>query len=406
MLGKVWEVLRGLKLVDSEGVVAAALLAVQNGDSLWNEISGMMEVLTEAGATWEQQEVFKTAAATMNGKAIDWARKGASGANWVRALTTLGVEPNTAKSAIQKLNVILRKGSAQVWKAFIKQVHHGDPQGINQADAANGMVREIFEEETDNNLIMMGKAVMTWTMAKKKKWIVRYVELEPKVGRRNAILQAKDRDPSSAEPGKRAMKALFEDAKAAAARKRRRRGEAAKEDEPMPNDLTLLMDPDLRRHQEEQGLLTLKGVRGAVGVKKDAVRKKLQRKSAAPASVKTLEEGCQIDEITWEKKQQEQVGAQVCTGKAELESGCGQGQSCNEVRGSKNATQGTDQQLHNPTAKNTMKRPREAPTRLGCRRMRENEKSTPDDDDESHELVKRGASTMDCKRRCENSGIS
>lgn len=253
MLGEVWETLKGLKLVDCEGVVAAALMAIQKGDSLWNEIGGMLEVMTEAGATWEQQEVFKTAAATMDGRAIDWARKGATGANWVRALIALGVEPDTAKFAIQKLNVILRKGSAQVWKTFMTQVHHGDAQGINQADAANDMIRDIFEEETDNNLIMTGKMIMTWKMAKKKKWIIRYVELEPKVGRRSAILQAKAGAASWDGSGKRAIKALFEEAKEAAARKRRRRGVAAREDEPMPNGLTLLMDPDLRRHQSERG---------------------------------------------------------------------------------------------------------------------------------------------------------
>lgn len=60
----------------------------------------MLGIITEAGATWEQQEVFKTAAAAMDGKAIDWARKGASGASWVRALITLGVSPYSARAAI------------------------------------------------------------------------------------------------------------------------------------------------------------------------------------------------------------------------------------------------------------------------------------------------------------------
>ena len=103
---------------------------------------------------------------------------------------------------------------------------------------------------------------------------------------------------------------------------------------------------------------------------------------------------------------QEQMGAQICAGQTELESGCGQGQGCNEGGGSKNAAQGTNLQIHNPTVKDNLKRPREAPTRVGCRRMRETENGTPDDDDETHEIVKRGATTMDCKRRCENSGIS
>ena len=100
------------------------------------------------------------------------------------------------------------------------------------------------------------------------------------------------------------------------------------------------------------------------------------------------------------------MGSQICIGETELESGCGQGQDCHEGSGPKDVAHGANSGLQNSVKKDNVKRLREAPTRVGCRRMRNTGNGDLDDDDESLELVKRGALTMECKRRCENSGIS
>lgn len=81
------------------------------------------------------------------------------------------------------------------------------------------MIREIFEDKDDMNLMMMGKTVMTWKLAHKKKWLINFTELEPKIGRCRAILQAKAGTTAAANSAKkRAMKNLWQDAKEAAAR--------------------------------------------------------------------------------------------------------------------------------------------------------------------------------------------
>lgn len=106
-----------------------------------------------------------------------------------------------------------------------------------------------------------------------------------------------------------------------------------------------------------------------------------------------------------QEEQQKQVGTQECPSNTELEGGCGQGQECHEGRGPQDDSQRADPELQVPLMNHTEKRLREAPTRVGHRRVRKME-SDSSDDDEKLELIRRGASTLDCKRRCENSGVS
>ena len=55
--------------------------------------------------------------------------------------------------------------------------------------------------------------------------------------------------------------------------------------------------------------------------------------------------------------------------------------------------------------KHGKKRDRELPTRVGHRRQRENEMDSAEDD-ETNEMARRGAASIDCKRNCADSSIS
>ena len=94
---------------------------------------------------------------------------------------------------MRKLNACLRKGSAEVWRSFTKVVHkHSDyAQGLTQVEEADELLQDIFEDESDHNMVMLGKALLTYPLPKKKKWLIKFTELEPRVGRERAMQQAR-----------------------------------------------------------------------------------------------------------------------------------------------------------------------------------------------------------------------
>ena len=88
-----------------------------------------------------------------------------------------------------------------------------------------------------------------------------------------------------------------------------------------------------------------------------------------------------------------------------LQSSCREGQGCNEGGGAKLAPQGADSEEEIFDVHTGTKRDREFKRRTGCRRSRSNVIES-DEDDENVELVLRGVTTVDCKRRCGDSSVS
>ena len=96
---------------------------------------------------------------------------------------------------------------------------------------------------------------------------------------------------------------------------------------------------------------------------------------------------------------------QECTGEAELQGSCRKGQGCNEGGGTTVAPQGADSEEEFSDVKSGTKRSREFKRRTGCRRSRASVIES-DEDDENVELVRRGVTKVDCKRRCGDSSVS
>ena len=106
-----------------------------------------------------------------------------------------------------------------------------------------------------------------------------------------------------------------------------------------------------------------------------------------------------------EDRAQGKMDSQVCHGKSEWEGGCREGQDSNEGGSAKDAPQGADYAEEEDTKVTGTKRLREPKRRTGHRRNRANVIES-DDDGENIELLKRGATMIDCKRQCGDSSVS
>ena len=236
MVDKVWGILQEYDMIDQQGVVATALMAIQKGETVWNEIEGLVELVTGAGANTGQVAALRDAAGAMNGTAIDWARKGASGANWVRALVRIGVGKGDAMEVVRRLNVTLRRGSAEVWRVFVRHVHKGGEKAAydNTADEVQQMLSEVFDEEENAGILSIGKQISSWPMGKKKKWLVQYAMLSRTMGKKEAILQARSDNSKVTLRGKQTLRGKFEEAKEMMAM---RTGDELRQSDEMPTDL-------------------------------------------------------------------------------------------------------------------------------------------------------------------------
>ena len=242
----VWKVLEKYKLPIEDQLVASAMVWLKEGGEVaWAEIADLQEMLAGTHARPAAIEAIRGAAMGQRGEALDWARKGSMGANWMEALKEMGVAEGVAYQTIQQLNLEVRKGAVKIWRAFTAKVHGAEEKvAQEEMEKAEELLQNIFEGEDRGELVAIGKMVKAWPFTKRKKWLQQYLHLEEKVGRDAAI----ERSRALAErPCTKDRITLRERWDAAMRHADRRDATRSRGQRGMPDIIGMMMDVEFRR---------------------------------------------------------------------------------------------------------------------------------------------------------------
>ena len=292
---RVWAVIDKYGVADSDKLIAGALVLLKEGQAVWTEAMQLMELMADLPVEARHVRHAVTAAEGLEGRALDWGRKGSLGADWVKALMEMGVPRGRAFESVKGMNTELRRGSATIWRAFAAAVHGAEEATVAAEDIkTDALIEEIFDAEENGELISIGRMVGSWPMSKRRKWVTQYLYLEPQVGRTQAILRAQALAKKPALARRAKLSEVWGEAMSAACKKRRReRRQDDEQEQRMPAEYTLLMNNDFRRYTQRQGENDGEAERGSgrLRVTRKAISKrktKLPEKNP-PRATRTLE---------------------------------------------------------------------------------------------------------------------
>ena len=83
----------------------------------------------------------------------------------------MGVPYGHAFEAIRKINLQMRRGSAQIWKAFVREVHHptSDSTSVTTVDEVLMFLKTMFQDESKGSLVVIGKQLAAMPISRKRK---------------------------------------------------------------------------------------------------------------------------------------------------------------------------------------------------------------------------------------------
>ena len=118
-----WGTLDKFEMATDDRMVAAAFVWLQDGSAAWDDVSKLLQLEMATGLPDGPMQAALAAAEFMRGKGLDWARKGAMGAPWVKVMQATVMSLGQAYNAVKDINLTMRKGSVKMWQAFTDKIH-------------------------------------------------------------------------------------------------------------------------------------------------------------------------------------------------------------------------------------------------------------------------------------------